>query len=83
MSYLEKKLASKQSNILFFSIFLFIVLYAAFVLISPSFAFDKKGRARQFGIGIKNKSIIPAWLISILIAILSYTIVLYVTHNWY
>jgi hypothetical protein len=59
-------------------------LYAFIVQGKPSFMYDEKNDCfRQFGIGYKNTTILPLWLISILLAIMSYFIVLYVIHISY
>lgn len=62
------------------SVITFLVLYATLVWASPSFAFDPKGRARQFGIGITGRTVTPVWLIVILLAVLSYLLVLYASN---
>jgi hypothetical protein len=38
---------------------------------------------RPFGVGYKNTTILPLWLASILLAIFSYFVVLYVIHLRY
>ena len=43
----------------------------------PTIIFDKNGKLREFGIGYKNKTILPIWLAIIIIAIFSYLGVLY------
>jgi len=58
------------------SIAVFIILYAALSHIKPSLMFNDDGSLRQFGIGYRSKTIFPAWLIAIIIAILSYLAVL-------
>ena len=71
-------------NILFIIIAVYICLYAGIVKCKPSFMYDEKNDCfRQFGIGYKNTTILPLWLISILLAIISYFIVLYVIHIRY
>ena len=40
---------------------------------------NKDGSIRSFGLGKSNTSIIPVWLFGILIAILSYLLILYLT----
>ena len=71
-------------NILFIIIAVYICLYALIVKCKPSFMYDEKNDCfRQFGIGYKNTTILPLWLISILLAIMSYFIVLYVIHISY
>lgn len=66
-----------NNNILFFSIILFIILFITVQIIKPSLLYHKDGSLKKFGIGFKNKTIIPMWLITIVLAILSYTAVLY------
>ena len=47
-------------------------------MVKPNLLYDKtNGALRQFGIGSKKKTIIPLWLVSIVLAILSYSFVLY------
>ena len=71
-------------NILFIIIAVYICLYAFIIQCKPSFMYDEKNDCfRQFGIGYKNTTILPLWLISILLAIMSYFIVLYVIHISY
>ena len=46
--------------------------------------FDKNGKPREFGIGYKNKTILPLWLMVIILAILTYFgILCYVNYNKY
>ena len=63
-----------------FAIFLFLVAFTCFHYTKPEFAYGKEGEFRQFGVGYKNKTVIPIWLVSIIIAILSYLTVLYYLH---
>jgi hypothetical protein len=44
---------------------------------NPDFAYVKDGEFRQFGVGYRNKTVIPVWFVSIGIAIISYLVVLY------
>lgn len=39
--------------------------------------FEKNGKPRQFGIGYRNNTICPIWLVIIIFGILSYFLVLY------
>jgi hypothetical protein len=44
--------------------------------------FDKNGKPREFGIGYKNKTILPLWLMVIILAILIYFgILCYINYN--
>lgn len=60
-----------------YAIALFLILFTLFHIAKPSFAYGKDGEFRQFGVGYKNKTVIPIWGVSITIAILSYLVVLY------
>ena len=59
------------------SIIIFLVLFMSIILIKPSLIFDKNGKPREFGLGYKNKTILPIWLAIIFFAIISYLAVLY------
>ena len=39
--------------------------------------FKNDGSIRQFGIGYKEKTVLPIWLIAIVVAILCYVFVMY------
>ncbi len=70
-----------NDNYLFIIFIVYICLYCLVVYIKPSFIYDEKTESfRQFGIGYKNTTILPLWLISIILAIISYFIVLYAFH---
>ena len=60
-----------------YAIALFLILFTLFHLAKPSFAYGKDGEFRQFGVGYKNKTVVPIWGVSITIAIFSYLVVLY------
>ncbi len=65
-------------------IFLFIILYTVVVYLKPEMIFNNRfDSLRQFGVGYKNTTIVPLWLVSILFAIISYFLVLYVLHIRY
>lgn len=59
------------------SIIIFLILFIIFVNVKPNFLFNRKGALRNFGIGKSNTTILPIWLLVIIIAILSYLFVLY------
>ena len=46
------------------AIIIFLVSYLTIILINPNFCFDNDGNIMQFGLGYKNKTIIPIWLLS-------------------
>jgi hypothetical protein len=59
------------------AIFIFLIIFAFIHFIKPPLLYNEDGSYRQFGIGYRNKTIIPIWLVSICIAILSYISVSY------
>jgi hypothetical protein len=66
-----------RENITTISIIIFVLLFGLIVLIKPAFLYNKDGSVREFGIGYRNKTILPIWLVSIILGILSYLIVLF------
>ena len=46
-------------------------------MIKPACFYNKDGSIREFGIGYKNKTIFPVWLLSIILGILCYLGVIY------
>jgi hypothetical protein len=64
------------TNINLVSIIVFLLLFAIIMVTKPNIMFDKNGKPREFGIGYKNKTILPLWLAVIILAILSYLIIL-------
>ena len=59
------------------SIVLFLVIYKAINLLKPNFLYNKDGSLREFGVGFKRKTVIPVWILSIFLSILSYFILMY------
>ena len=70
-----------DNNVTLVAIIIFLSIYVIVNLTKPSFLYKKDGTLREFGIGYKEKTIIPVWLLSILLAILSYVFVLVVSSN--
>jgi hypothetical protein len=68
---------SFRNNITFLSILLFIIIYLVINYFKPLILYKKNGVLRDFGIGYKNKTILPCWLLTILLSILSYFSILY------
>ena len=65
------------------SIILFIIIFGGIQIIKPSCFYNKDGSVREFGIGYKNKTIFPIWLLSILLGILCYLAVIYYINYYY
>jgi hypothetical protein len=64
------------TNINLVSIIVFLLLFAIIMVTKPNVIFDKNGKPREFGIGYKNKTILPLWLAVIILAIISYLAIL-------
>ena len=66
-----------RRNITSISILIFVSLFALVQLYAPHFLYNEDGSLREFGIGYKKKTVIPNWLVALILAILSYLFVLY------
>jgi uncharacterized membrane protein YozB (DUF420 family) len=66
-----------QENITLVSISLFLIIFIIIQYFKPGFLYNTNGSIREFGIGYRNKTIIPIWLLSIILGILCYLFVLY------
>lgn len=66
-----------RNNITFISVIIFIIVFGLVQMIKPAFLYKNDGSIREFGVGYKNKTIMPVWLFSIILGILSYLFVLY------
>jgi len=66
-----------KENITFVSIVLFLIIFGIIQMIKPACFYNKDGSIREFGIGYKNKTILPIWLLSLVLGILCYLFVMY------
>jgi hypothetical protein len=66
-----------KENITLVSIILFIIIFGIIQMMKPKCFYNKDGSLREFGIGYKNKTILPVWLLSLILGILSYLAVMY------
>lgn len=66
-----------RNNITLVSVLLFIIIFGLVQLTRPAFLYNNDGSIREFGVGYKNKTIMPLWLFSIILGILCYLGVLY------
>jgi hypothetical protein len=64
-----------RANLTSISILLFLTLFALIHHFKPALLYTKDGAFRQFGIGYKQKTVVPIWLVSIFLAILCYLFV--------
>lgn len=61
-----------KRNHLVVSIILFLFIFITVNRWKPAIMYNQNGELRPFGIGYTNKTIIPVWLFSIILAILCY-----------
>jgi hypothetical protein len=66
-----------REHITLISIILFVFMFGLIVMIKPAFLYNRDGSVREFGIGYKNKTILPIWLLSLILGIISYLIVMF------
>ena len=58
------------------AIFIFIILFSIVHYMKPGIVYNEEGGFRPFGVGYRNKTVIPIWLVAIVLAIFSYVVVL-------
>lgn len=65
-----------RNNLVLIAISVFIFLYTLIHIMQPGFLYNRDGTLRQFGVGRKLATVVPSWLLAILLGIFSYVIVL-------
>jgi hypothetical protein len=68
-----------RNNLAGSAIVLYIIVFMLVQYMNPSFLYNEDGSLREFGVGYSSKTVLPIWLIAILLGILSYLFVYYVT----
>ena len=66
-----------RKNISAFSLLMFFTMFLLVSTLKPSLIYNKDGSFKNFGLGYKTKTIFPMWLIVIIMAVFSYTIILF------
>ena len=66
-----------RNNTTLAAIIIFLIVFVIIQMLQPAFLYSRDGSIREFGVGYKNKTILPLWLFSIILGILSYVLVLY------
>lgn len=61
------------------AIVLFLILFSLLHYLKPGFAYGPNGEFRPFGLGYRNKTVLPIWTMAIALAILSYLYVMYIS----
>lgn len=70
----------RENNTLF-AVILFVIIFGLIQMSKPACFYNKNGSIREFGVGYKNKTILPIWLLSIVLGILCYLAVVYYVAN--
>ena len=68
-----------RNNLAGTAILLYIIVFMLVQYANPSFLYNEDGSLREFGIGYSSKTILPIWLIAILLGMLSYVTVYYIS----
>jgi hypothetical protein len=58
------------------AVLLFVAIMFVIHQIKPALLYTKEGGFRQFGVGYKQKTVVPIWLVAIFLSILCYLAVL-------
>ncbi len=66
-----------RSHITAVSIIIYIAVFCVVQFIKPSFLYNEDGSLKKFGLGVRQKTVIPIWLITMILAIFCYLFVLY------
>mgnify|MGYP006272411399 CR=1 FL=1 len=69
-------------NKLNIAIGIFLLLFVLVHMWKPSLIYEESGAFRQFGVGYSDKTVIPIWVVAILLAVLSYLAVLMLLAYW-
>ena len=66
-----------RKNMVLVSILLFLAIFIPVQYYKPGFLYNSDGSIRNFGIGYRNKTILPVWLFAIVLGILVYVLIMY------
>lgn len=64
------------------AIFVFLSAFVIIHLWKPSLIYTENGGFREFGVGYSDKTVIPIWIVAIILAIFSYLAVLFALAYW-
>lgn len=68
-----------RNNLAGSAILLYVIVFMIVQYANPSFIYNEDGSLREFGVGYSSKTVLPIWLIAIVLGILSYLFVFYVS----
>ena len=66
-----------RENITVAAVVLFIIIFGTIQMMKPTCFYNKDGSIRELGVGYKNKTILPIWLLSLVLGIMCYLAVMY------
>jgi hypothetical protein len=66
-----------EKNVVMISIVFFVFTFYIINASKPSFLYGNDGSLRVFGVGYRNKTILPVWLFALVLGILCYISVRY------
>ena len=70
-----------RENITLIAVILFIIIFGIIQMMKPACFYNRDGSIREFGIGYRNKTILPIWLLSLVLGVLCYLAVLYYVNS--
>ena len=68
-----------RNNLAATAIVLYIIVFMLVQYMNPAFLYNEDGSLREFGVGYSSKTVLPIWLVAIILGILSYLAVYYVS----
>jgi hypothetical protein len=68
-----------RNNLAGSAIVLYIIVFMLVQYATPSFLYNEDGSLREFGVGYSSKTVLPIWIVAIVLGILSYLLVYYVS----
>lgn len=77
MYFTKTWLAYNKVNV---AILIFLFLFSIFHYLKPGISYNNEGGYRPFGLGFRNKTVVPIWVVAIILSILSYLFVLFLLH---
>jgi fumarate reductase subunit C len=66
-----------RRNITSVAIIIFVIMFCLIQMYAPHFLYNQDGSLREFGLGYRKKTVVPIWLVALILAIFSYLFVLY------
>jgi uncharacterized membrane protein YidH (DUF202 family) len=70
-----------RENITLIAVILFVIIFGIIQMMKPACFYNRDGSIREFGIGYRNKTILPIWLLSLVLGVLCYLAVLYYVNS--